>query len=461
LHELNDLLRSNILNRLLPLYSVTSLRWIIILKSPVQEPGAAIPTANHDKSTFASLKVSDYRYLWIGMLGSAFAMNMQLVAQGWLVYEMTSSAMNLTYVTLAFMLPQIIFSPIGGVLADRINKKPIITWAPLANGIATLAMAYVVFNDHVTFEHFIVVGFFNGTALAISIPARTALIPEIVGEKLMFNAMAFNTASWNLSRILGPALAGFMIAIFAEGDTTSSYGVGLVYIVLSVLYMTSAVTVAFIKHDCEPNRTNNNGPITDLIEGMNYVKGSPIVGGLILLSIYPFLFGISINTFLPAFNIDVLKGGPDDLGFLMTAMGVGAIGGSLVLARLVSLKHKGNWTLFTSLCWGAAVAIFATTESILWSTITIGCIGFLSAINMSMNRSLVQLQVEQSMRGRVMSIDMMSHGLMPIGIIPIGYIVDNYSIQAGLVTSGVMLMLLTIISALLMPSIRGIDTGYS
>ena len=273
--------------------------------------------------------------------------------------------------------------------------------------------------------------------------------------------MAFNTASWNLSRILGPALAGFMIAIFAEGDTTSSYGVGLVYIVLSVLYMTSAVTVAFIKHDCEPNRTNNNGPMTDLIEGMNYVKGSPIVGGLILLSIYPFLFGISINTFLPAFNTDVLNGGPDDLGFLMTAMGVGAIGGSLVLARLVSLKHKGNWTLFTSLCWGAAVAIFATTESILWSTITIGCIGFLSAINMSMNRSLVQLQVEQSMRGRVMSIDMMSHGLMPIGIIPIGYIVDNYSIQAGLVTSGVMLMLLTIISAFLMPSIRGIDTGYS
>jgi len=159
LHELNDLLGSNILNRLLPLYSDNSLRWIIILKSPVQEPGAAIPTANHDKSTFASLKVSDYRYLWIGMLGSAFAMNMQLVAQGWLVYEMTSSAMNLTYVTLAFMLPQIIFSPIGGVLADRINKKPIITWAPLANGIATLAMAYVVFNDHVTFEHFIVVGF--------------------------------------------------------------------------------------------------------------------------------------------------------------------------------------------------------------------------------------------------------------------------------------------------------------
>ncbi|MEO2178193.1 MAG: MFS transporter, partial [bacterium] len=92
-------------------------------------------SVHHDKSLFASLKVADYFYLWIGMLASAFAMNMQLVAQGWLVYEMTSSAMNLTYVTLAFMLPQVVFSPIGGVLADRVKKKPVIGWSPLANGV--------------------------------------------------------------------------------------------------------------------------------------------------------------------------------------------------------------------------------------------------------------------------------------------------------------------------------------
>ena len=165
--------------------------------------------AVEDKSMFASLKVTDYRYLWIGMLASAFALNMQLVAQGWLVYEMTGSAMNLTLVTLAFMVPQVVFSLIGGVLADRFAKKPVIGFAPVLNGVATLIMAIIIMFGDVTFSDFIWVGVINGTALALSIPARTAFVREIVGDTLMFNAMAFNTASWNLSRILGPALAGF------------------------------------------------------------------------------------------------------------------------------------------------------------------------------------------------------------------------------------------------------------
>jgi MFS family permease len=409
---------------------------------------------------FASLKERDYMFLWIGMLGSAFAMNMQLVAQGWLVYEMTSSAVSLTYVTLAFMLPQVIFSPIGGVLADRIKKKGIIGWGPFANGLATLVMAYYVLSGEVTFAHFIWMGFFNGTVMALSIPARTAFIPEIVGESLMFNAMAFNTASWNLARILGPALAGFMIAIFADGDTSSSFGVGLVYIVLAVLYLVSAFTVLPIKHKGTPTSNSDKSPLNDLIEGIQYVTKSKIVGGLILLSIFPFLFGISINTFLPAFNRDVLQGGPDDLGLLMTYMGVGAIAGSLMLAKLGSLKNKGYWVLITSVMWGFGVAAFAITTNFSLAALVIGFIGLVSAINMSMNRSLVQLQVSQSMRGRVMSIDMMSHGLMPLGVLPISYLVDNVSIQVGLVTSGIILVVLTIVTGYLMPQIRAIDKGY-
>lgn len=428
------------------------------MKSEQSEASAA--PLHKDDSMFASLKVRDYFYLWVGMLGSAFAMNMQLVAQGWLVYEMTSSAVSLTYVTLAFMLPQVIFSPIGGVLADRIKKKGIIGWGPFANGCATLVMAYFVLDGQATFEHFIWMGLFNGTVMALSIPARTALIPEIVGEFLMFNAMAFNTASWNLARILGPALAGFMIAVFAGGDTSSAYGVGLVYIILSILYLVSAFTVLPIKHKGEPTSTSDKSPLNDLIEGIAYVVKSKIVGGLILLSIFPFLFGISINTFLPAFNRDVLQGGPDDLGLLMTFMGVGAIVGSLLLAKLGNLRHKGYWVLLTSVMWGIGVAVFAITSTFNFAAATICFVGLVSAVNMSMNRSIVQLQVSQSMRGRVMSIDMMSHGLMPLGVLPISYLVDNVSIQVGLVTSGVILVVLTCVTGFLMPQIRAIDKGY-
>lgn len=414
----------------------------------------------HDKSTFASLKVSDYRYLWIGMLSSAFALNMQLVAQGWLVYEMSASAMNLTWVTLAFMVPQVIFSLPGGVLADRIAKKPLIGWAPVINGIATCTMASIIMFGDVTFWDFIWVSILNGSVLAISLPARTALIPEIVGERLMFNAMAFNTASWNLSRILGPALAGFMIAMLADGDTTSTFGVGMVYYVLSVLYLVSAVTVLLIRHSGLPTGREHKSPMYELQEGLLYVIQSPLVGGLILLSILPFLFGLSINTLLPAFSTDILNGGPDDLGLLMTGMGAGAIFGSLVLARMGTLRNKGNWLIATGALWGLLLAAFSMSTNFTLAVFFIAAIGFISSLNMSMNRSLVQLQVEQHMRGRIMSIDMMTHGLMPIGALPIGYIAETVSVPAGLLVSGLLLCFLTLFLGVMMPRVRTINTGY-
>ena len=412
------------------------------------------------KSVFASLRVNDYKYLSVGLLGSAFALNMQLIAQGWMVYEMTSSAIKLTWVTLSFMIPQVVFSLLGGVLADRFAKKLIIAWAPFINGIATLFMALIIFSGNADFSAFLVIGFLNGTALALSMPARTAFIPEVVGEDLVFNAMAFNSACWNLARIVGPAAAGFIIAIFADGNTTSSFGVGLVYVILSLLYFVSAVSVLFIVHSGRPTQTQKRSALKDMQAALRYVVNSPIVGGLILLSILPFLFGLSINTLLPAFSTDVLNGGPEDLGLLMTAMGFGAILGSLTLAKMSSVTKKGFWIIGTGALWGALVAIFSTTNDYLISTIVIGFIGFVSAINMSMNRSVMQLQVAQSMRGRIMSVDMMSHGLMPLGILPIGYIAEKTSVQAGLLTSGIALLLLTLLFGALMPQVRKINLGY-
>ena len=423
-------------------------------------------TLDHDlpqenvKSVFASLRVNDYKYLSIGLLGSAFALNMQLIAQGWMVYEMTSSAMKLTLVTLSFMIPQVVFSLLGGVLADRFAKKPIIGWAPFINGLATLVMALIIFSGKADFSAFLVIGFLNGTVLALSMPARTAFIPELVGEELIFNAMAFNSACWNLARIVGPAAAGFIIAIFAEGETTSGFGVGLVYVILSLLYFVSALSVLYISHPGRPVQIQKKSALKDTQEALRYVTNSPIVGGLILLSILPFLFGLSINTLLPAFSTDVLKGGPDDLGLLMTGMGFGAIIGSLALAKMSSVTKKGFWIIGTGALWGGLVAIFAITNNYLISTIVIGCIGFVSAINMSMNRSVMQLQVAQSMRGRIMSVDMMSHGLMPLGILPIGYIAETISVQAGLFTSGIALLLLTLLFGALMPQVRKINLGY-
>ena len=400
-------------------------------------------------------------FLWIGMVTAAFAMNMQTVAQGWLVYEMSSSALDLAWVSLAQTLPTIIFSLTGGVIADRFPKKPIIGFSPLINGTASLVMGWIIMFGEVTFWDFMWVAFVNGTAMALSIPARTALIPEVVGERLVFNAMAYNMTAWNLARILGPALAGFIIAKLAQGDTTSSLGVGLVFFILSFLYFTAAITVLFIKHHGKPSGLNKESALEDLRAGIRYLFRTPVVAGLMLLTSVSFLFGTTLNTLLPAFNSDMLAGGPDDLGLLLTGMGVGAIIGSLTVAQMSNLSHKGYWLLSISGFWGLGLIGLAFTQNFLQAILMIALIGFLSTFALSMNRSVLQLQTEPHMRGRVMSFDMMAHGLMPLGLIPIGYISEVASIGTGLATSGGLFFLSVIIVAFVMPDLRAINTGYS
>lgn len=411
------------------------------------------------RDIFKALSVPDFRWLWIGSLGSSFAMNMQIVARGWLIYTLTGSAMDLAWVTLSFMLPTVAFSLWGGVVADRMPKKRIIVVAQSMNCAATIVMALIILTGRVTFWDFIWFGFFNGTILALSMPARQAFVPELIPERLIFTAMALNTTGWNLSRILGPALAGFLIAWVAAGDTSSAYGVGIVYLMIAALYFTAAVTTLLVKRTGIIKAPDDKSPLTDMADGLRYVWANPPVFGLILLSIVPFLFGMPLNTLLPAFNEDILGGGPDDLGLLMSAMGIGAILGSLMLAAMGELKNKGVWLIATCVAWGAFTTAFGSAHAVWLAVLLVGAIGWLSAWNMSLNRGLLQMQVSNTMRGRIMSIDMMSHGLMPIGVIPISFIAEYYSVAVALEVTGVVFVLVVLALAMFTPSVRRVDDG--
>ena len=387
-------------------------------------------------------------------------MNMQMVARGWLVYAMTTSPTKLAWVMLSFMVPQVVFSLVGGVFADRYNKKKVVAIAQGLNCIATLMLAVFLMADIVTFWDFIWFGFFNGTVLALSMPARTAFIPDVVGERLIFNAMALSTTSMNLARILGPALAGGLIAIIAGGNTNSAYGVGIVYIVIAVLYFVSATSILLVRTPGKASVRPGGRALADIRQAWRFVLRSELLLGLIILSIIPFLWGMGVSTLMPAFNQDVLGGGPDDLGLLVGAMGVGAIIGSLWLARMSQMGNKGLAMYALSGLWAVAIVLFALSTSLWTAMLTVALVGLCSSIFMSMNRSLIQLAVTPEMRGRVMSIDMMSHGLMPLGIIPISFIAEYKSIEFALVFSAILLAASTLLLAVLMPALGRIDKGY-
>ncbi len=413
-----------------------------------------------DRSMFSSLKVRDFRFLWGGTLASSFAMNIQIVARGWLVFEMTSSALRLSLVMLAFALPQVLFALLGGALADRLPKRLLMMTAQGANFLAALVMAWFIFTEQVTFWHFIVLGVFNGTVLALSMPSRQSIIPQVVGHTQLMNAISLNTASMNLSRILGPVIGGGIIALFFVDGEIPYFGVGLVYLIIASLYLTAVVTVSFVDITGKSERINDNSVVKDIAEGVSYIARTRVMLGLILVGTLPMMFGFPMQQLMPAFNSVVLEGGPRDLGLLQTAMGIGAIIGTLTLARLGDVGRKGHLLFFGCFMWGAAILLFTLSPTL---SVALGLGGFAAIFSsslMSLNRTMMQLQAPDHLRGRVMSVDQMAHGFMPLGILPIGYLADVLGVQMGLQISAGMLLLTSLLCFWLLPEVRRIDKGH-
>ena len=179
-----------------------------------------------------------------------------------------------------------------------------------------------------------------------------------------------------------------------------------------------------------------------------------------MISIIPFLFGMPMQQLLPAFNHDVLQGGPEELGLILATMGIGAVLGSLLTARMGAVRYKGYWLLGTSMTWGLVILLCSQVVSLTIVLLLVPVIGLCQSMFMSMNRSLLQLQVEPHMRGRIMSIDMMTHGLMPLGIVPVSLIAEVAGIATGLLASALALMITTGACVMLMPDLLRIDRGY-
>lgn len=419
------------------------------------------PASPHGRQrAFASLDVPDFRWLWLGNIGATFAMQMQQIARGWLIYDMTGSALQLAWVMMSFSVPMAVLSLFGGVLADRYPKRRILLIAQSLNGLSALTLGLVILADAVTFWHFIVFGLFNGSLFAFSMPARQSLIPELVGESRLVNAVALGATSMNLSRVLGPSVAGAIIAIVAAGDTGSRLGVGTVFIVNAALYAFAALSLLGVRNQGLPGPPSGLSPIGDVAAGVRYMTGAPVLRGLLLLTIGPLLLGMPIQFLMPVFNAEILGGGPADLGVLMAAMGGGAIAGSMLLARFSGLGGRGRTLFALAGAWALCLVGFALSTSlvaaVLWSALT----GLTSASYLAVNSSMLQLVSTPAMRGRVMSLVMLSWGLMPISAMPISAFAEHWGIDTALALCGVLLTSLTGFSWWRLPAVRTLGAHH-
>ena len=405
------------------------------------------------KSRFSNivdaLSYRDFRWVWIGSFVSFMAMNMQMITRSWLILRVTDdSPLALTLVTLTFALPMTVVAPFAGALADRVSRKKLIVFSQIGSGILTLILGTLDLIGIVTFWHIMVIGIFNGSLMSINMPSRQAIISDIVPDSKLMNAISLNNSSMNLTRVAGPALAGFLILLL---DTAG------VFFVISIIYAFAAVTIGMVNY--APNRSAKSGKNVgrDVADGIRYAFANPVLRGLFIMSFIPVLFGFSYMALVPAWAREALAIESDGLGILLMLMGIGATIGTLLLSVMGNIPRRGVVMLCASLAWGVALAVFAQVTSFSIAVPFLIFIGFTSSMYMSLNMTMVQLKADPEMRGRTMSISMMTFGMMPLSAVPFGTLAEKIGTADSLTISGILLALFTIGFALGNKTFRKMD----
>jgi len=384
----------------------------------------------------------DFRIVWLAALGSTIGTWMQKFAQSWLVLDLTDSNFYLGLDDFLSQLPILLFMLIGGVVADRYDRRKLLTWSQYVQAFTAFSLAAVVFLDIVTIWHVLTLSFISGLGQAFGGPAYQSLLPSLVPRRDLPNAIALNSTQFNLSRILGP-LGGTAILV--------SLGMAACFFLNGLSFFLVVVALLMIK---APIPLPQSGPrrdiMTDLRQGISYVRHQRLMMTLIVLVVISMALAMPLVTFLPTFAKTVMAdagGTPETrLSFLMVCQGLGAITGALLIGSAGGkFKHMGRILLGVQFVMGLVIMAFGwfTTPLLSYILIFFGGIAFMMLFSMSF--SIVQLSVPEELRGRVVSIYMVAvRGGGPIGALIAGYFADMYSAPAVMIFNGAVLSLITL-----------------
>lgn len=418
----------------------------------VSEPKPSSRLSTGRYQMLESLQYRDFRWMVVGSFVSFTAMNMQMITRGWLVLRLTEdSPLALAWVMASFALPMTFVSLVGGALADRLPRRRLVILSQAGNAVMTLVMGTLDFTGYVQFWHVIAIGVINGSFMAFNMPSRQAMLSEIVPEKGLMNAISLNNSGMNLTRIIGPGVAGLLIAVPAIGTH------GVFYLV-SAIYVFSIIATLMVDAGKSPAARSRKSVLGDMWEGLKYAASDSGRSGLVSVVLISTLFGFSYYALMPAWAREALDVGSDGLGALMTIMGVGALFGTLGLAaRARSMSRRGLVLITTTVLWGICLAVFSQVTSYAVSIPFLLAIGAISSVSMSMTMTMMQTLAAPEMRGRMMSIGMMTFGAMPLSSIPFGWLAQSVGTPDSLMISGALLAAVTLIFAVAYPGFRRLN----
>jgi MFS family permease len=379
------------------------------------------------RRALAAFTYRDFRVLWFGAFTSTVGTWMQKLAQSWLILELTKSAFYLGLDDFLGQLPILLLTLIGGVIADRHDRRRLLLASQYVQMGTALTLATLVFWGKVDIWHILALSFIAGLAQAFGGPAYQSLVPTLVEKKDLPNAIALNSIQFNLARVFGPLLAGATLAAFGTALCFALNGVSFLVVIVALLSLT-------IKHIPQTERK----PIMqDLKGGLAYVRSQPAIVALTVLAFLTTFLGLPLLTFLPIFARDIFHGGVGRYSVMMAFSGAGAVVGALVVAWLGRFKHMGLMLLLVQLTFGMLITAFALSRIIWLSYLLLFFTGAALLIVFSMTASLVQLIVPDHLRGRVVSIYMVAfRGGMPLGSLWGGYAATLSSAPYVLVVNG-------------------------
>ena len=378
----------------------------------------------------------DFRVLWIGAFVSTIGTWMQKVAQSWLVLTLTGSAAPFFLGLDSFLgeLPILLFTLIGGVVADRRDRRRLLLTSQYVQMTTAFTLAALVYADAVRVWHVLALSIVTGLAQAFGGPAHQSLMPSLVDRKDLPNAIAFNSIQFNLARVIGPLLAGAALATFGMVACFGLNG-------LSFLAVIAALLSLHVRHTPVTATTRMHQELTS---GLRYVREHPALVGLPVLGFAATFLGNPLLTFLPLFAKDVFQGGVPEYTRLMACAGAGAVAGALVVAWLGRFRRMGRTLLAGQIVFGTLLVLFASIRVLWINGVILFAAGACMVMVFSTLSSLVQLNAPNEMRGRVMSIYMVAfRGGMPLGSLAAGWVATLTSAPFVLVVNGILLSSIT------------------
>lgn len=393
---------------------------------------------------FQALSSRDFRLLFFGQLVSLTGTQMQHIATLWQLYKLTGSPVAMGVVGLWRFIPLLLFAAYGGVLADAIDRRKLMIISQSALATASVVLLVATLTDTISPALIYAVLFFSGIATAFDAPARHSLVPQLVPEAVLPNALSLNITGWQIAAITGPAIGGLIV---------DSYGALPIYIIDVASFLAVIGALLAMKHRHAPIAKMNIS-LRQAIEGLIFLRKSPLIFSAMLLDFFATFFGGSL-LMLPFFAEKIFGAGSGAYGLLAAAQPIGAAVCAMIVSSLPAIKNQGRVLLISVAVYGAAVAAFGVSPYLSLSFLLLAVSGAADTVSMVIRQTIRQLNTPDELRGRMTSINMVFFmGGPQLGEVEAGYVAKAIGIRGSVATGGLACIVAVMVVGALAPTLR-------